>query len=81
MADYFLGGSVGGASWTASDTVDFPRPIRGFQIATAANVAVMYDDGTTVTIPACSAGMVHSHRAKRILATGTGTTGAIVVFY
>lgn len=81
MASKEVIGSIGGESWTASDTTRIERPTRGFQVAVAGDVAIEYPDGSTVTWPACAAGVIHPHNGfVRVLATGTTATGIVVAY-
>lgn len=80
MADTGVG-ATGGASYTPSDTALIGRPVRGFQVAVAGNVAVEYADGSIAVWPACGAGFMHAHYGFiRIRATGTTATGIVVVY-
>jgi hypothetical protein len=60
-----------------NDLAIFPR---GFMVSTAGNmVAILQGDTASVTIP-LAAGVMHSIRVRRILASGT-SVGTIVGFY
>lgn len=74
-------GALGGTSWTPSDSTDIGRPTRGFQVGVAGDVALQYEDGTSVTWPACVAGVLHAHSGfVKVLATGTTATGIVVAY-
>lgn len=74
-------GATGGASWTPSNTEDIPGTPRGFQVGTAGDVALEYDNGDIVVWPACVAGVMHAHFGfKRIRSTGTTATTVVVAY-
>jgi len=74
-------GAVGGETWTPSDTARISRPTRGFQCGGAGDVALEYEDGSTVTWPACAAGVLHPHVGfVRVLAAGTTATDIVVAY-
>ena len=66
---------TGGFDVTPNDANDLAQVTRGFTVATAGDVAVMYADGTTVVLPARQPGIDYAHRVKRVLSTGTTATG------
>lgn len=79
MADRSTIGFTGGVAWTPSDTARIPGATRGFQVATAGNVALEYSNGDVTVWPACAAGIAHPHWGfVRIRATGTTATGIVV---
>jgi hypothetical protein len=74
-------GATGGMAWTPSDTVKIGRPVRGFQVGVAGDVALEYADGSTAVWPACAAGIIHPHvDFVRVLSTGTTATGIVVAY-
>ena len=66
-----------------NDSTDLPNGIaRGLLFTTAGNVSFVTAKGTTVTIPVNTNwfGAVQFIRAKRILATGTTSTGIFACY-
>lgn len=55
------------------------RPM-GFIVGVAGDVALVYHDGSTDTLPAMVAGVVHACQFTHITATGTTATGIHAVF-
>lgn len=79
MTDRSTIGALGGAAAVLDARI--ARPTRGFQVAVAGDVALEYEDGTSVVWPACAAGMTHAHFGfVKVLTTGTTATGIIVAF-
>lgn len=72
---------TGVLSITADNDTDLAKRIIGFYVETQADVAVLMRDGSTAILPDCQVGILHQIPARRILATGTGTTGAIIGVY
>ena len=74
-------GAIGGSVWSPSDTEYINRHTRGIQVAVAGDVALGYEDGTSVVWPACVAGILHPHSGfVRVLSTGTTATGIVVAY-
>ena len=73
-------GARGGVAVSPSNTVPVAAAVpRGFQVAVAGDVALKYADGSTVTWPACVAGVLHPHFGfTHVMATGTTATGVVV---
>jgi hypothetical protein len=71
---------------TPSDTVDFPkgsginRNASGIMAGTAGNIAVNLIGGGTAVLTGMSAGQVILLSCSRVLATGTTSTGVMVLF-
>lgn len=62
---------------TPSDSTVFTEEVRMLLLGTAGDVKVVTVNGTTVTLKAMAAGVLHKlpFRIKQILATGTTATG------
>lgn len=69
----------GGYAITPNDTTILSPMTRQIQATTAGNIAIVFADATTLTVP-FAAGEVRSMRAQQVLATGTTATG-ILGFY
>ncbi len=66
---------IGGFDVTPDDGADLPTLPRALMIAGGGDVALVFKDGTTLTLPGLSTGVIYPVRATRILATGTTATG------
>ena len=67
---------AGGFDVTPDDAVDLPILTRALLIGSAGDVVVDFADGTTLTLPNLSEGVVYPIRVSRVRATGT-TAGDI----
>lgn len=81
---FFVSGVLGapaqdGVSITPSDSVDLPFSARFFSAGTDGNVVLQTLAGTQLTI-VVKAGQVYPISAKRVLSTGTTSTGLIAWF-
>ena len=63
-----------GFAITPSDTVDFTYYAYGIMATVAGNVVVVWEDGTTNTLPV-AANTIYPWRCKRINNTSTTATG------
>ena len=73
----------GPAGWaeavTPSDTVDLAYTSRGIYVGVTGNVALITEEGNTVTFTAVPAGTTLAVKATRILATGTTATSLLAL--
>jgi hypothetical protein len=67
----------GAVAITPSDGADLAKPIRGLIVATAGNVSVIMDDGSSAVLPGLKPGVEYMGVINRIKATGTTATGII----
>ena len=65
---------TGGFDVTPNDSNDLPVLTRALMVGAEGDVVVAFIDGTLLTLPALSAGVVYPIRAARIMATGTTAT-------
>jgi hypothetical protein len=74
--------SVNGASAvTPADGTDLPNgSTSGIYVGAAGDVAVVMNNGDSVTFTGLSAGTVHKLSVKRIKATGTTATGIVALY-
>lgn len=71
-----LSGPVtGGFDIVADDTTDLAILPRALMVGMPGDLAVMFGDGTAVTLPSLSPGVIYPVRVARVLATGTTATG------
>lgn len=68
---------IGGFTVTPNDGADLAKVTEGLFIGAAGNVAVVMQDGSSVTFTGLAAGVVHRLSVKRVLATGTTATGIV----
>ena len=81
MASKETVGALGGEAWTPSDSAKIERHTRGFQVGAAGDVALEYEDGSSVVWPACAEGIIHPHHGfVKVLSTGTTATGIVVAY-
>lgn len=69
-----------GAVVTPNDSTDIAHAVRAIRVATAGDLAVMWRDGTTLTILAVQVGEILPIRVRRVLATGTTATGIVALW-
>lgn len=78
FSDYntgLTGPLIGGFDATPDDSADLPTLPRALIVAGGGDVALVFKDGTSMTLPGLSAGVIYPVRIARILATGTTATG------
>lgn len=66
---------TGGFDITPNDGADLPTLPRALMVAGGGDIAVVMQDGTSLTLPGLAAGVIYPVRTSRILATGTTATG------
>lgn len=71
-----LNGPVtGGFDITPDDGADLATLPRALMVSTVGEVAVIFADGSSVTLPGLTPGVIYPLRAARVMATGTTATG------
>lgn len=75
-----VGPAVKGFAITPSDITDLTNTTRYIYVGGAGAVAIMFRDGTTVTLAAVPVGTLLPVRAMRVLATGTTATNLIGLY-
>lgn len=80
MQRYSADPAVGGFAITTSDSTDLPARTRGLIVTAAGDVKVTFYDGTTVTLPALVAGVIHPVCVRRVWSTSTTATGIVGVY-
>jgi hypothetical protein len=81
MAKQSVDGSVRGAkAVTPSDTVDIPVT-DGIYIGTTGNLAVVMEDGNTVTYTSIAAGICHPLGVTRVNSTNTTASNIVALYY
>lgn len=73
--DSLTGPVTGGFDITPDDGADLASVTRGLMVSAAGDVAVTFRDGSTVTLPGLSPGVIYPLRVTRVLASGTTATG------
>lgn len=71
---------TGGVSITPNDGADLAKMTDGLFIGAAGNLAVVMQDGSSVTFTGLAAGVAHRLAVKRVLATGTTATGIVGLY-
>lgn len=66
---------TGGFDITPADGTDLARVTRALMVTTAGDVAVTFRDGTSLTLPGLTPGVIYPLRVTRVLATGTTASG------
>lgn len=62
---------------TPSDSTDLSEVTRAISLEVAGTLAIITQDGTTITIPGLAVGVLHPIGAQRVLSTGTTATGIV----
>lgn len=71
-----LNGPVtGGFDITPDDDNDLATLPRALMVSSVGDVAVTFADGSSLTLPGLTPGVIYPLRAARVLATGTTATG------
>ena len=68
---------TGAFSIAPDDASDITTVTRGIVLGTAGDLAVVFKDGSTITLPGLNAGVIYPIRITRVLATGTTATGIV----
>lgn len=66
---------TGGFDVTPDDGADLPSLPRALMVTGGGDVAMVLKDGSSLTLPSLSAGVIYPVRPMRIMATGTTATG------
>lgn len=69
-----------GAAVTPNDNADLARYTRAIFVGVSGNVKLDLTDGSTVTLNAMAAGVLHHIAVRRIYATGTTATNIVAFF-
>ena len=73
--DSLSGPVTGGFDITPNDSADLPAVTRGVMVAAGGDVSVTFRDGSVVTLPGLTPGVIYPLRVTRVRATGTTATG------
>lgn len=72
---------VGAAPVTPNDSSDLPYVTRGIMVTgTSGNVALVFQDGSQVTLGGLAVGTLYPFAVTRVKATGTTATGIVAFF-
>lgn len=71
--------ATGGFAITPDDNTDLPILPRAMMVAGGGDLGVILADGSTLVLPALSAGVVYPVRARRVLGSAGGTTATGVL--
>lgn len=69
------GPAISGFDVAPDDGVDLATLPRALMVTDAGDVAVQFADGTAITLPGLTPGVIYPLRPCRIMATGTTATG------
>lgn len=75
FAPGLTGPVTGGFDVTPNDGVDLGTLPRALMVTAGGDVAVVLQDGSSLTLPGLAVGVIYPVRPARILATGTTATG------
>lgn len=75
-----LGPVTSGFDVTPSDDDEFNHLTRGLIVGTQGDVAVQFQNGNTLVLPALLPGVVHPFRVAKVLSTGTSATQVKALF-
>lgn len=65
---------------TPNDSADLGNVTRGIMISAAGDLKITTWGGSTITLTALTAGVIHPIRVKRVFATGTTATGIVAAW-
>lgn len=72
--------ATGGFAIVADDGADLSVLTRALMVGGSGDVAVIFKDGTTATLPGLAPGVIYPLRVARVLATGTTATGLVGLY-
>jgi hypothetical protein len=75
FASHPTGPAIGGADVVPDDGTDLPTLPRALMVSGSGDVAVVFRDGSQMTLPGLVPGVIYPVRVMRVLATGTSATG------